>query len=225
LIEVTPKRIELKCLYKETDLPFLEKNLLLSDLSFYQPYPPRFINSLYYDSHFLLSIGESLDGSSLRTKFRCRWYGDLIKDTKATFELKKKLGHISWKVLIKNIFKINSASKTWSDFISPEVSSSLGSFRIIAINQCPTSIVRYRRKYFVSSDSKIRVTIDDQLQFFDQRLSSKPNTKISETSHAGLVLEIKLQEKEADLLPVISNSINFTPSRFSKYCESVMNRV
>lgn len=225
MIEETPKRIELKCLYKETDLPFLEKNLLLSDLSFYQPFPPRFINSLYYDSHFLSSVGESLDGSSLRTKFRCRWYGDLIKDSKATFELKKKLGHISWKVLIKNIFKINSASETWSDFITPEVYSNLASFRIITTNQCPTSIVRYRRKYFVSSDSKIRVTIDDQLQFFDQRLSPTPNTRISETSHAGLVLEIKLQKNEADLLPIITNSINFTPSRFSKYCESVMSRV
>jgi len=63
------------------------------------------------------------------------------------------------------------------------------------------------------------------LQFFDQRLSFTPNTRISETSHAGLVLEIKLQENEVDLLPIITNSINFTPSRFSKYCESVMNRV
>jgi len=225
LIEETPKRIELKCLYKETDLPFLEKNLLLSDLSFYQPFPPRFINSLYYDSHFLSSIGESLDGSSLRTKFRCRWYGDLIKDAKATFELKKKLGHISWKVLIKNIFKINSASEKWSDFITPEVSSNLASFRIITTNQCPVSIVRYRRKYFVSSDSKIRVTIDNQLQFFDQRLSSVPNVKISENSHAGIVLEIKLLEKNANRLPLISNKINFTPSRFSKYCESLMGRI
>lgn len=207
------------------DLPFLEKNLLLFDLSFYQPFPPRFINSLYYGAHFLSSIEESLNGSSLRTKFRCRWYGDLIQDSKATFEVKKKLGHISWKVLVKNIFKINSASEIWSDFITPEFSTSLGSFQIFATNQCPTSIVRYRRKYFVSSDSKTRVTIDDQLQFFDQRLSSTPNTRISETSLAGLVLEIKLQEKEADLLPVISNRINFTPSRFSKYCESIMHRI
>lgn len=225
MIEETPKRIELKCLYKETDWPFLEKNLLLSDLSFYQPFPPRFINSLYYDSHFLSSIAESLDGSSVRTKFRCRWYGDLIQKTKSTFELKKKLGHISWKVLIKNIFDINSASEKWSDFITPEISTNLGSFGIIATNQCPTSIVRYRRNYFVSCDSKIRVTIDDQLQFFDQRFSSIPNTRISETSHAGLVLEIKLHEKDADLIPVITNIINFTPTRFSKYCESVMNRV
>ena len=108
---------------------------------------------------------------------------------------------------------------------TPEVSSNLASFRIITSTQYPTSIVRYRRKYFVSSDSKIRVTIDDQLQFFDQRLSFTPNTRISETSHAGLVLEIKLQEKDVDLLPVISNSINFTPSRFSKYCESLMGRI
>ena len=225
MIEKTPKRIELKCHYKETDWLFLEKNLLLSNLSFYQPFPPRFINSLYFDSHFLSSIAESLDGSSVRTKFRCRWYGDLIQKTKSTFELKKKLGQISWKVLIKNIFDINSASEKWSDFITPEVSTSLGSFRIIATNQYPTSIVRYRRNYFVSSDSKIRVTIDDQLQFFDQRFSSIPNTKISETSQADLVLEIKLHEKDADLIPVITNNINFTPTRFSKYCESVMNRV
>jgi len=225
LIEKTPKRVELKCLYNENDLPFLERNLHLSELSFYQPYPPRFINSLYFDTYDLASVDESLNGSSVRTKTRCRWYGDLIQKGKGTLELKKKRGHLSWKLLQKNIFTINASSKSWDGFISPDIISGITKIGLNSHNQFPASLVRYRRKYFVSSDSKIRVTIDNQLQFFDQRLSSVPNVKISENSHAGIVLEIKLLEKNANRLPLISNKINFTPSRFSKYCESLMGRI
>ena len=224
MIEKTPKRIELKCLYTENDLSFLERNLQLSKLSFYQPFPPRFINSLYFDSYDLASIDESLNGSSVRTKTRCRWYGDLIQKGKVTLELKKKQGHISWKLLKKDIFTVNAFSKNWDDFMSPDIMSGITTIGLSSHNQFPASIVRYRRKYLVSSDSKIRVTIDDQLQFFDQRLSSEPNVKISENSHAGIVLEIKLQETDSNLLPLISNAINFIPSRFSKYCESLMRR-
>ena len=224
MIEKTPQRIELKCLYKETDWPFLEKNLLLSDLSFYQPFPPRFINSLYFDSYDLASIDESLNGSSLRTKIRCRWYGDLIQKGKVTLELKKKQGHISWKLLKKDIFTVNAFSKNWDDFMYPDIMSGLTTIGLSSHNQFPSSIVRYRRKYFISSDGKIRVTIDDQLQFFDQRLSSEPNVKISENSHLGIVLEVKLQETDSNMLPLISNAINFIPSRFSKYCESLIRR-
>ena len=225
MIEKTPKRIELKCLYKNYDLPFLERNLLRSSLSFYEPYQPRFINSIYFDSPLLSAVDESLNGSSLRTKNRCRWYGDLIQKKDAIFEFKKKHGHLSWKFLVKNIFLINSTTDRWENFITPEVPPVLAKDGLSFENQFPVSIVRYRRKYFVDSSGQIRVTIDDQLQFYDQRYSSAPNTKICEYSNAGIVIEIKLPEKYEHLIPLICNKINFTPSRFSKYCESVMHRI
>lgn len=131
---------------------------------------------------------------------------------------------MSWKLLQKNIFTVNASSKYWDDFISPDIISGITTIGLNSHNQFPASIVRYRRKYFVSGDSKLRVTIDDQLQFFNQRFSPEPNVKISENYHPGIVVEIKLQETDSNLLPLITNDVNFTPSRFSKYCESMIGR-
>ena len=224
MLEQTPRRIELKCLYSSKDFWRIEKYLYSSELSFYEPYPPRFVNSLYFDTIDLNLLDESLGGTSIRNKWRCRWYGDLLDSQKAIFEIKKKYGHISWKVLIKNRFEVNPLESNWENFILPKFPEGLNVFGLNCENYFPTSIVRYKRKYFISANGKIRVTLDDNLQFFSQRNYYIPNVKISEYSDSAIVMELKLKPDDIDLISSFSKSIRFTPMRFSKYCESQINR-
>ena len=202
-------------------MPFLESNLLLSKLCFFEPFPPRYINSIYYDRSSLSSFEESLNGDSLRTKTRFRWYGKLIQNGQTTLELKKKLGHMSWKVLHKNTFAVNSTSADWVNFISPYSASDVMKKTFFLANKVPTSIVRYKRKYFTSFDRKIRVTIDNDLQFYDQKFTSKPNVVFAKKASSVIVVEMKFQEQNRKMIPNIGKKINFKPMRFSKYCESM----
>ena len=88
----------------------------------------------------------------------------------------------------------------------------------------PTSIVRYRLKYFVSADGWIRITLDEDLQFHNQLNSNGPNLIIADYSDASIIAEIKVSDSNSHLLPKISNYISFTPRRFSKYCESISKK-
>ena len=40
----------------------------------------------------------------------------------------------------------------------------------------PTLLNTYKRDYFVSADSKVRVTVDQEMRFFDQRFSDRVST-------------------------------------------------
>lgn len=225
MLEETPRRIELKCLYASKDFSRIEKFLYSSELSFYEPYPSRFVNSIYFDTIDLTFLDESLGGTSTRNKWRCRWYGNLVDSQKTTFEIKKKYGHTSWKVLIKDRFEVNPLETDWENFILPKFPEGLNVFGLKCENFFPMSIVRYKRKYFVSANGKIRVTLDDDLKFFSQRNHCVPNVKISEGSDSSVVMELKLKPDDIHLVSSFSQSIRFTPMRFSKYCESQINRI
>jgi hypothetical protein len=213
--------MELKCLYKNTDMSFLENKLFTSDLSFHEAFPPRYINSIYYDNNSLTSIDESLNGNGLRSKVRLRWYGKLIQDCYATLEIKKKESHLSWKFLMKNSCRVNSEMPTWKELVTHNETVILPSLLSVLENKFPTSIVRYKRKYFVSADGTVRVTIDNQLEFYDQINFVNPNFRYCDNSTSGIILEIKLPQQYINKIHVLGNSINFIPCRFSKYCESM----
>ena len=170
-MRITTKRIE----YKDTLMPSrvtqMEKNLFSSNLCFRTQYPPRKVNSLYFDSFDLISYQDSIEGGSNRIKKRLRWYGDLYSRTNATLEFKIKNGHQSWKKLWDKSFLINPKKNSWNNFFKRNIVEY--PFETNLRNSLPSSIVSYDRKYFVSFDNKVRVTIDQNLSFFEQRISKK----------------------------------------------------
>ena len=64
--------------------------MLNSNLSFEHSYDKRQINSIYFDNNSFGSVTESLEGTSIRKKTRIRWYGNQLKETPATLEIKKE---------------------------------------------------------------------------------------------------------------------------------------
>lgn len=60
---------------------------------FSQPFPPRFVNNIYFDSKDFHNYGDNVIGTANRVKFRIRWYGEqfgYIK--KPVLEIKIKKG-------------------------------------------------------------------------------------------------------------------------------------
>ena len=221
-LSTNERRIEIKEVFRPNDLVNLGKAILLSRFSFKKHHPKRTINSIYYDTFDYKSLEDSIEGGSLRNKFRIRWYGDSLKETDATLEIKKKKGHLSWKLLKKNSFRINPDAKNWETFLKPNTKS--GNLNKFLLNQQPKSIITYDRDYYISFDEKVRVTIDQNLKSFSQVNFKKPNLSSSRPHIGCIIFEIKVSEENEALIKEVLKDFPFCPKRFSKYCESIIPR-
>ena len=223
----TPKRIEIKDLLRLRDLQNVEAALLTSPLGFHSPFPPRRINSLYFDSYDFRALEHSLSGSSIRQKTRLRWSGKTEDSRIPTLEFKCKQGHLSWKILQKTKFFIDFNATTWdAAFLDDEEKTIVDLSKTLPLsNGRPTSLVSYSRRYFESGDGRLRVTLDEDLTFRDQTIYSGPNLEYYRHHPEKLVIEIKVAEKDSDLLQDLAKTLPFVPRRFSKYCESLLGHL
>lgn len=221
---ITNKRIELKCQFPLRCLHRVEAELLRSLLGFYETYPPRKINSLYFDTPDFKSVNESFSGTSTRAKHRFRWYGEIEEAFSPTYEIKCKKGHLSWKSLTELEFSINSNAKDWDSALTDNSGKNFSGILSLP-GARPVSIVSYYRRYYESSNRRIRVTLDNEISYFDQTIYSHPNFLFSRQSSEKLVVEIKLAQEDLEILEELKKTLNFVPQRFSKYCESLQSHI
>jgi SPX domain protein involved in polyphosphate accumulation len=217
---ITEKRIELKDVFSTSEFSKFEKAIKLSKFSYYCPFPTRQINSIYFDDYSYSSLEDSIEGNSLRTKKRIRWYGMQKKKIDATLEIKKKQGIYSWKELYKNKYTVNPNAKSWGEMV--ENKDKEDSYNTALLNQIPKSILSYNRQYFCSFDSKVRITIDQNLQSFPQNFPFSPNLIRSKKHYNFMIIEVKVASNDEHLIEQVRHEIPFTPRRFSKYCESLI---
>ena len=215
----TEKRIEIKEVFRPSDLLKIRKAIFLSQFSFRTPYPKRKINSIYYDTYDYRSLEDSIEGGSCRTKYRIRWYGNKQSVSNATLEIKKKKGHLSWKQLKKDSFRICSHANTWGTFLASNSGSRVSD--CFLLNKQPKSIITYDREYYVSFNGKVRVTIDQNLKSFNQENSTRPNLNYYRPHIAFVIVEIKVDQENEYLVKDVLKGFPFSSKRFSKYCESI----
>ena len=207
-------------MFSALDLSKIERAIKLSRFSFYCPYPSRQINSIYFDDHSYSSLRDSIEGNSLRTKRRIRWYGTEKNKVNATLEIKKKHGIYSWKDLYKNKYSINPNAESWGEMI--ECKDEKYGPNTVLLNQIPRSIISYNRQYFCSFDGKVRITIDQNLQSFSQNWTWGPNFDQGRKHYNFMITEVKVSSKDEHLIELVRQGVPFTARRFSKYCESLI---
>ena len=217
---ITDRRIELKDVFTTDDLTLIEKSINLSRFSFYKPYPSRKVNSVYFDDLRFSALEDSIEGNSLRTKKRLRWYGNSLTENNAVLEFKKKLGVHSWKELYRNNYCINPIAHKWSEFIVTK--SNDNKFQLKKISETPVSIVTYNRQYYSSFDRNIRVTLDRNIKTYQQTNLLRPNFSFHRKHSSKIILEIKVSVENSGLIREVFRDIPFNPQRFSKYCESLI---
>ena len=85
------------------------------------------------------------------------------------------------------------------------------------MNPLPVLINRYERKYLVSKDRKVRVTLDSNLNIYDQSRKSFPNYSSKSNLPEVMVLEIKFSKELRNHVVHMFGDIPLRASRFSKY--------
>ncbi len=215
---MTDLRHELKFVVDERLMNHLY-NYFNTETSMYETWPPRFVNSLYFDDALLSSALNNLAGLSHRAKNRFRWYSDNNKPDNISgsvaFEIKIKNNKLSSKtVFALEPIKINS-----SDFIYSSISLMLKSSPIIlnavTFTEMPTLHVQYFREYY-ETRTGIRITFDSKLRFFDAISSSHPLIMDSR-EFDSYVVELKFPPDQLSNVAKLIKGAGVTPVRHSKY--------
>lgn len=190
---------------------------------FAEPYPLRRVNNVYFDSYELSAFHENLSGTSRRSKVRWRWYGETRDPERATLEVKRRRGGLGWKLSWKTS-GCDLDRESWRSARS-HIRRELGPGARIWLdaNPLPVLINRYRRRYFLSGDGAVRLTVDWDQQVYDQKLRSRPNLHRRANLPDTLVVELKFPVAEHAHASKMVQGLPLRLSRNSKYVIGVQS--
>jgi len=215
-------RIEIKFVASDIYYYTLFSWLRLHAAGFTSPYPDRWVNNIYFDTHDLAAYAQNLSGVSSRTKVRYRWYGDSVYPDSGTLEVKQRRNIYGWKLRFKVEKSPYNRGATWRtirgflhDQLPPE------GRRWLDANPLPVMINRYFRKYFVSSDNDVRVTLDSRQRVMEQRFKAYPNFTHCANIPEILVVEFKFDRKHNGKVSHMIQDIPIRRGRHSKYIMGV----
>ena len=161
-------------------------------------------------------------GASSRKKVRYRWYGESKGPDAGTLEIKCKRNYFGWKLRYEIPDPPYAPEDGWRA-VRRALFQQLprDGRKWLEAYPFPMLISRYRREYFVSSDAKVRVTVDTEQSILDQRFKPYPNFDRRANYPHTLVVEFKFDRNDRDLASEILQGIPLRVSRHSKYINGV----
>ena len=214
-------RYELKQAYSELQLPQLRSWVQMHPDGFHIAYPPRRVNSLYFDTHGLDTFNDHIAGVPVRRKLRYRWYGEDLKVARrGQVEVKNKSEMAGWKLNEKLSPDFELDGKSWASLMGEFCAASSGLIRELLSVARPVLLTVYHREYFVSADRQVRLTIDSNLKGYDQYFHARPNIKFSHRGDEQAILELKSKVGE---LSKLTDALSHFPARAVRYSKYVTN--
>ena len=219
-------RSEIKFVCYKQNYSLIKNWIRFHKFNFFKEYDDRNINNIYYDSFDYKAFNDNLVGLPSRLKVRYRWYGNLFSNEKkneGSLEFKFKKNIYGY----KKIFKINdltlNLNSNWKDIKNKILKKLTPEYKILFDRNSEKILInRYKREYFISRDKKLRVTLDRNIEIFDQRTSSiKPNFKFKNFTQDYLVIEFKFNKEDKFVLNDLDINIPIKASRNSKYINGV----
>lgn len=215
-------RYERKFFVHNMDRNSIENIVLNHPAFFSEIYHERYINNIYFDSREFNNLMDNIDGDMNRTKYRIRWYGDMLSEiADPKLELKIKNGLVNVKKsyqlnqfeLGKGISLSTLKNVVRNSPIDAQVSYSLR-------EQLPVMLNRYKRKYFVSADKKFRITIDVDQSFYKLNMFNNNFLQAHRDSY-NAIIELKYDFKHESEAHWITNKLPFRLTKSSKYYRGI----
>ena len=220
-IPINPRH-EIKFVANFYTLPKILAWVKSNKLGFYNEYPDRKVNNVYFDTYDYFAYASNLSGESRRQKVRYRWYDKFSLLKPGKLEIKYKRNIFGWKKRFSvNDLKI-AKEKSWKEVIV-HLRQKLPKEGNIYLNKnsVPTIINQYFRDYFLSYDRKFRVTIDRNHDVFDQRSHHFINILKKTLTQPLIVVEFKFNRENRDQVEGLTSNIPLRVSRNSKYVNSI----
>jgi SPX domain protein involved in polyphosphate accumulation len=214
-------RYELKIVYPHTWLSEVRGWVMGHPAGFITAYPPRWVNSFYFDTPDLDSFNDHLAGVPERRKLRFRWYGESLQEARGQMEVKNKTERVGWKVISLIDYPFDFEKMDWSQILVTLQEQSNGIIRELLSIVQPTLLNIYWREYYVSGDGLVRLTLDSDLRAYEQRFSARPNLWFRQPLEDNLIVELKSEVANAQ---VVADILTYFPSRTerrSKYVDAL----
>ncbi|WP_320675045.1 VTC domain-containing protein [Prochlorococcus sp. MIT 1341] len=190
--------------------------------SFTEIYPERIVNSLYYDDEQLNLYANSQNGISSRYKIRLRYYN--LGESGYIVEKKVKEEDLNYKkVLTSEDSHFASLKPITSTYINLEIPNLIIPSTINIIYS-PKVFVSYCRRYFLSPDKGLRITIDSRISFFHAKNTNKEIEIKKKRVLSQSILELKYDATYTPSIKFISSitsEFGLILSRSSKYCRGL----
>ena len=216
-------RHEVKFVTYACNYPTVRNWLHMHEAGFRETYPRRRNNNVYFqDTWDYRAFSENLAGVSRRSKVRYRWYGDEAEPQPGQLEIKHRRNQFGWKQRFPVGMRVFAPGWSWQDIRMALLEQTPPGGRFW-LDQNPQAmfINRYDREYFVSSDGRIRATLDTNQQVFDQRLGQKPNLRRAAMLQDTVVLELKFSHEDRALGTDLLADAPMRIGRHSKFMNAV----
>ncbi len=216
-------RMEIKFVGYAVNYDAVLNALRMHPAGFIVPYPDRQVNNVYFDTFDYSAFAENLSGVSSRTKLRYRWYGESQAPDSGALEVKIKRNYFGWK-LRYNVRNLRYRTKaSWQAIRRAMVEQVPAEAKQwLDINPLPVLINRYYRNYFVSSDGRMRATIDTRQEVWDQRYLSRPSFHLKANLPETLVVEFKFDRALQPLAAKWLQGFPIRVGRHSKYVNGAL---
>jgi hypothetical protein len=217
-------RYEIKMDCDRNYLPVIKSWVNLNPAGFRVAFPPRRVNSLYFDTEDMDSFNDHLDGVPERRKLRFRWYGSDLESAVGNMELKCKRARTGWKITSPVAEKIEM-TQTWTQVKARIQESVQGKNKPLFLELLqasrPLILNSYWREYFVSGDEKVRLTLDYDQSAFSQWLSPKPNIRFRLPQVDEMIVEFKCNVDVSKELSDVISDFPLRSTRHSKYISAL----
>jgi hypothetical protein len=219
-------RYEVKMTCDEVYLPDARAWVQLHPAVFVEAYPPRRVNSLYFDTLDGDCLDANLIGISGRRKLRLRWYGDEVTSVEGILELKCRESQVGWKERLPFQGTFDFTTISWDRFMQQLRERVDGQFAIwLSHVSRPTLITSYVREYYETIDHQVRITLDYDLRAYEQFTFTAPNLVSPAIAENLMVVEVKSDTKLYRRVSDVLSSLPLQVSRNSKYVNGVMGSV
>lgn len=213
-------RHELKLVGDENALARLRMALRLDRAGIRTLHPARVVQSLYLDTTFGRALEENLAGLSVREKVRLRWYGAAVHAVAGVLEHKCRENSLGWKETLPIAEPLEVAGAERRAFVAALARQADPRWRARLAGLEPAQWVRYRREYFTSADRRVRLTLDRELAFFDQRRLARLSDRERTRGPRLLVLELKCAPEDLARAQDIVGRLPLMLGRCSKFVQA-----
>jgi len=216
-------RYERKCVVEMLIVPQVQALVRRHPRMFYEPYPPRYVNSLYLDTVEMDNYHDNVSGAPNRRKVRLRWYGKTLGEiARPMLEIKIKQGLVGMKqayplagLQLDAHFSNETLQQTIAHSDIPEIIRwDLRNLHAVLLN-------RYYRHYYASRDGCFRVTIDSELIFYKVNGAFGNAFLHQQRSNPQIIVEIKYARQYESGAESVISFFPFRVTRNSKYVQGV----
>lgn len=223
-------RYELKFLFSCEEYEAVLKRMHDNAYGIREIYCERQINNIYLDTLGYSDYLANFHGDDQRLKYRIRWYGQLHgKIEKPVLELKYKQEALGGKRMAE-VPEFNFDEHfSWQNYarilrtemldLSPEGIAMYSE----VLGRIPALVNTYTRRYFMTANTKYRLTVDQNMNFYTLQSAVSSKSDLFATHDPHILLEVKFEEADLDGAKGLINSLGYRVYKNSKYSNGIQS--